>query len=415
MFSESINDSDVTMVPFLNQKMTQCLTNHNLKQMIINHLLQNYNIRFNCTNKYFRLFDQQTDLQTLKKYKHLAYINTNQNINLIALFRFNNQPFCLYIDKLQSVIYLIKSQFSPSLYDGSIFEGELIETENGNYFLISDFLVYKKKDLSNVRLDNRLTLLNSIFFEGHYTHDPVIEPFKILTKDFIEYSQMQSFIDKYLPTLPYKDKISGLIFRPVSSSNKNLIYNFQVGLKHNYISQIKTTPKVPTQMQETHKLIEIIGRENKQVHGYNGRSTYANSVPHTQSTQNTHGVRKIHNTESITNTQNTKIESIVNSKKSTEINHEKYTEAKFLLFETGNPDDYILKLIGYDGNLFHYGYALINDMKTSQYFQKVLSELPNEQKKKGICVICQYNSSFKKWKPYSIVNQLQPDNIANLH
>ena len=82
-----------------------------------------------------------------------------------------------------------------------------------------------------------------------------------------------------------------------------------------------------------------------------------------------------------------------------QINIDRHTEVIFVLFETGNPDDYLLKLKDSSGQLFHYGYALVNDMKTSQYFQTLLNSLPEVQKKDGICVLCRYHPAFKKWKP----------------
>jgi hypothetical protein len=97
-----------------------------------------------------------------------------------------------------------------------------------------------------------------------------------------------------------------------------------------------------------------------------------------------------------------------------QINIEKHKEATFLLFETGNPDDYILKLVGHNGQLFQYGYALINDMKTSQYFQKLLGEVNIHEKKDGICVLCRYHPVFKKWKPIEAHIGEMPTNISDL-
>ena len=97
-----------------------------------------------------------------------------------------------------------------------------------------------------------------------------------------------------------------------------------------------------------------------------------------------------------------------------EIDTEKYKDVKFLLFETGNPDDYFLKLIDSNGKLKQYGYALVNDMKTSQYLQDTLGKMNFQDKKNGICVLCHYNNIFKKWKPIRIVNDQRPDNLANL-
>src|SRR5439155_1162732 len=117
MFDIAIKEGDLAQVTFLG-KATMCLVSQHLKQMILDHLLQKYQIRMNCTSKYFRIYGE------------------------------------------------------------------------------------------------------------HYHPDHALEPFKIMIKDFVDYSQLESYIKNYLQKLPYEDKVSGFIFRPESFSNKNLIYNF---------------------------------------------------------------------------------------------------------------------------------------------------------------------------------------------
>ena len=82
------------------------------------------------------------------------------------------------------------------------------------------------QSLFGVDLDHRVSLLQSIIAPNHYHPDAALDPFQIQLKDFVEYSQLVSFIDDHLPTLPYAHKVSGVIFRPTNHSNKNLIFNF---------------------------------------------------------------------------------------------------------------------------------------------------------------------------------------------
>lgn len=344
MFDFDIDDNDLKDIT-LNGKTFKHIVNSDLKQMINSHLFQTHNIKMNCTNKYFTAIDPENDLNTLKKYKHLAYVNTNQRICLIGLFTFKYRNVCLLIDKQNLLYYILNCQFSSSLYKGTIFEGELLDTHFGT----SDFLVYMNKNISSYALDKRLTLLQSIMLPKNYHHDPLLDPFVITVKDFVEYPQLVSFINEYVPTLPYKNKITGLIFRPNENSNKNIIYNFN----NKYIFKSAT----PNEIMKV-------------------------DLP-------------------------TECDQI-------KINTDKYKEAIFLLFETGNPDDYLLKLLRKDGQLFDYDYALVNDMKTSQYLQKVLDEKPETEKRMGICVMCRYMPNFKKWKPIQITDAKLPDNITKL-
>jgi len=342
MFDFELNDSDLKEIVFA-EKTVKHIVNSDLKQMISNHLFQTYYIRMNCTNKFFTAIDPDKDSDNLKKYRHLVYANTNQRVHLLVLATFKHRPVCIFIDKQNSIFYILKCQFSASLYSGTIFEGELVDS----YFMISDFLVYMKKNISSYPLDRRLNLLYSIISPKNYQSDQLLDPFQIIIKDFVEYSELLSYIHDYIPSLPYKNKINGLIFRPNETSNKNLIYNFN----------------------------------------FSGKSL---NVKHMNATE------------------------VIEVNIDRKINVDKYTEVKFLLYETGNPDDYGLKLLDNNGQLFEYDYALINDMKTSQYLQQSLDNTSELIKKLGVCVLCQYKPNFHKWKPIKILDERTPDNITKL-
>lgn len=364
MFEFELTRKDVSDVKFdgTTGVYVKQITNGNLKQMIIDHLFQKFGIKLSCTNKYFRPFDPATDIMTLKNHKHLVYINTNQRIWLLCLVTFTGEiggPVCLLIDKQNSSFYLLKCQFSPSLYQGTILEGEVLD----GYFLISDFLVYLQKNIATHPLDKRITLLTSIIGPKNYQYDSLLDPFQIVIKDFVDYTSLLSFVHDYVPTLPYYKKISGVIFRPIETSNKNLICNFN----HLKLTQPSPPQPVPVPVPQV--------------------PAHQPQLPVPQPSIDP---------------------------KNFQINFTKHKEVKFLLFETGNPDDYRLKLKDPTGQLYDYDYAIINDLKTSQYFQKVLIQTPEAVKSAGICVRCQYNSNFKKWRPIEVIEGGQPDAMTAL-
>lgn len=381
-----LNHGDVIDVKLDNQTARTCpvkqITNGSLKQMIMDHLFQKFGIKMTCTNKYFRPFDPATDMTTLRNYKHLVYINTNQRVWLLCLVTFmgdSGGPVCLLIDKQNTNFYLLKCQFSPSLYQGTILEGEVVD----GYFLISDFLVYLQKNIAQHPLDKRITLLNSILGPKNYQYDSLLDPFQIAVKDFVDYTSLLSFIHDYVPTLPYSKKINGVIFRPIEASNKNLICNFNhFNLAHAIPTQAQPEPSQPLTHPQSSQTPTQLPR------------------PQTQPTQ--------------TPLQSQMAKSPVFDLTNFQINVSKHKEVKFLLFETGNPDDYRLKLLDPQGQLYDYDYVLINDLKTSQYFQKVLSQTPEPVKATGICVRCGYNSVFKKWRPIEVIEGGQPDMMTTL-
>jgi hypothetical protein len=209
--------------------------------------------------------------------------------------------------------------------------------------MISDFLVYLGNNILSHSLTNRLKLLNSIISAKNYKYDELLDPFQIIVKDFVECSELVSYVRDYLPQMPYKNRVSGLIFRPDENSNKNLIYNF---------------------------------------------------------------VSPVFNKQVIINT--------IANPSTDRINTETHQFVNFLLFETEYPDDYPLKLYDQNEQLFEYDHAVINDIHTSQYLQKVLNDIPTTVKKNGVCVRCTYMPSFAKWKPIQLIEGGTPDNISHL-
>jgi hypothetical protein len=362
MFDCSLKKEDLESGQ-LNGKTLKQIKNPDLKQMITNYLLQTYGIKMNCTNKYFRAIDLVNDVTLLKKYRHLAYINTNQKTSLLILATFDGAPVCLFVDKQTASFYLLQCQFSLSLYQGTIMEGEVVDS----LFMISDFLVYLQKDITNHPLDRRLNLLHSILEPKNYQHDTFVDPFKIVIKDFVETDQLVSYVKDYLPRTAYGHRVSGLIFRPNENSNKNLIYNFN--------TVVSKDPREP-------------------------RDPRDQSVQRETSDQRDQRDQRRSPVDYVT----------------LKINPVSHPEVKFMLFELGNPDDYYLKIATPDGQLIEYDYALVNDLKTSQYLQRLLEETPQHIKNKGFCFLCQYLPNFKKWKPTRLLNgsEAVPDIITKL-
>uniref|UniRef100_A0A6C0BM17 mRNA capping enzyme adenylation domain-containing protein n=1 Tax=viral metagenome TaxID=1070528 RepID=A0A6C0BM17_9ZZZZ len=358
-------------------KTVSSVSNRDLQQAMTHHLLQNYNIRMNSTNKYFMALDPVNDLEIIKKYRHLVYVNTNQKIDLIFLTTIQNHPICWYIDKFHDNFYCLKCQFSSNLYQGTVLEGEYVD----GFFLVSDFLVYMGKNIVAYPMDRRVKLLESIIGPDNYHYDPVTDPFQIVMKDFVEPSQLISFVKTYLPTLPYQQKISGLIFRPNEKSNKNLIFNFNS-------NQRTVFPRINTDIVHPTPIIPL---------------THI-PVLHTTDDEKTPTPTQL--------PQLTPLLPLVTTVPQ-KINHALHPQVRFMLFESGNPDDYQLKLVGDSGQLVDYDYALVNDIKTSQYLQNLLDEASPITKRMGICVACQYHPKFDKWKPLQVSHD-PPDHLAQL-
>jgi hypothetical protein len=101
-------------------------------------------------------------------------------------------------------------RFSEELFEQeTLFSGYLFE----DMFIVENIHVFKGQPVTSA-IDQRLSLLNSII-DNEYVPDPVIETRKIITKDFIEYEYLRSFMEEHVSRLPYAKHIVGLRFCPL--------------------------------------------------------------------------------------------------------------------------------------------------------------------------------------------------------
>ena len=111
---------------FLGKKIFE-ISDNLLKKQISEQLLHDYNINLDKSNKFFKRFDPNDDINTLKSHKYLCYVNTNQNVYLMYLTKLFDKKICLLIDKINKQFYILNCQFNESLYNNCIFEGEIIK------------------------------------------------------------------------------------------------------------------------------------------------------------------------------------------------------------------------------------------------------------------------------------------------
>jgi hypothetical protein len=170
------------------------------------------------SDKYFS-FMTDMDVNTFLKEKHWCCFSLKTTPVFLYLTEYAGILFCFYITK--DKIISVKHNFSKELQKSdTVFECEIAEQQ----LLISDILVYNGNDTRNMFFHEKLELINNIV-DKQYIPDVVLDNYNIKTKDFVEYSQLESFWTKYRQKLDYKHLINGIIFRPIGESTRNIVYN----------------------------------------------------------------------------------------------------------------------------------------------------------------------------------------------
>ncbi len=351
---------NLSKILFCNQQVDNIL-DEDTKSNILNQMYNKYQISIS-DKKYVML--KREFINNLSKNSHLIGIITHGNPYYLYLTTYNGQKMSLLIDRKTKdgfsfpKIILMKYRFDDSLYNDTIFDGELIKTcDNRWLYLITDILVQDRKKITNdiiSKYNNIYNILNNL-----YVQDPFLEICPIQVRKLFPYNKYEELIHHFIPSLRYKCK--GLIFYPLNSKYKNVIYLFprnsqleyNIESKINKQKHIKDDVKIkPTKKND--KIDKVLSNINEE------------------------------NVDSI----------LINLK----------------LIDTIKPDIY--ELYSYDGNEeVKQGYAHVPSLRCSKMIKNAIRKLSNDK-----CIFrCKYSLTAKKWEPVKLSDSTSPDNINNLN
>jgi hypothetical protein len=254
----------------------------------------------------------------------------------------------LYITKTKGInrSYYITVSSGCAEREDHRFSEELFEREvllSGyifdNTYIVEDVIIYKGEIVTGQPIDKRLKLINEII-DHCYVPDPIIETRKIISKDFVEYEYLRSFLTEHIPRLSYFAHVNGLRFCPLGPGRPVMIEVTELG---------------------------GLGREAPPTLMWGCVS----ATPQKSTSNSRHII-----------VDNPAVKSCV-----------------FLLKKTDKPDVYELFLKDKSGVLKYYDIACIPNRQDSQRIKSMV-----QRHDAATRVFCEFNTSFKKWTPISQTN-----------
>jgi hypothetical protein len=173
-------------------------------------------------------------LPMLNKNPHVLSVRTNGNPYLLYLTKYNFANQCIFIDKKIQHGYfyprmiIAKLWFDDVLYDGTLFDGEMVKTNDGNWeFVINDILHETKGcDLQKMNVVKRINRVYEIL-DKYYKEDDVT-CCNIRVKKFFTYDQAKVMMDEFIPSLNYTCR--GIYFKPLYLKFRDILINFDDSL-----------------------------------------------------------------------------------------------------------------------------------------------------------------------------------------
>ncbi len=241
------------------------------KDMILEQLHALCHIKI--IQKHYHKLDDN-NIRYVKASPHLCCLRSNGNPYYMFFTQYNDVPIIYFIDKKihpgyqKPRILLVRGLFNESLYDNTLLDGEMVKCRDNKWeFLINDILAYKGKELSNIKLPDRLKILYNML-ETQYTPDPVIDVCTYKVKSYYHvYKESISQLLELSTKLNYTCR--GIYFWSYDLKYKPKLCNFNEENIINVVRKTKDETKFqqrPITLSDKHSCNDKIEKVNHPIH-----------------------------------------------------------------------------------------------------------------------------------------------------
>lgn len=222
------------------RKKVLSITSEAIKNAILSKIKVRYLIDIDKRN--YKFLDKTTVFE-IKNSEHLFCLNTFGPKHLLFATKHNKKNYCVFISKKDKSIVLARYRFSEELYKDTLFEGELIKDENGQWFFyLSDIFVSKGEDIRSKPIRERIDEMNYIM-ENEYVKDEYFETCNLLPKKYFETKHIEDVHNNYVDKLLFRT--NGFLFKNnVEPKNIDILYIFPECRNNSQQQQAKKEPTV---------------------------------------------------------------------------------------------------------------------------------------------------------------------------
>lgn len=213
----------LTRTNFCNKKADN-VTDNSMKKYILDNLALKTEKRYDT--RYAKVYNDQ--YKNNLNNPHIVCIKSSGAQYLMFCTQINDVNYCFMIDKKikegyeYPKIFIVNFRFSNELFNGTLFEVELIRDKNEDWsILIGDIYTYKGKSMKNIQVHDRINNCIDIL-ENDYISDAFCDICPIRIKRYFNINQLNYIMDDFIKNLPYK--IRGLYFVPLKTSYSKMLY-----------------------------------------------------------------------------------------------------------------------------------------------------------------------------------------------
>ena len=165
---------------------------------------------------------ERKNFETIKKEKYMICEKSDGERAVLILININDKPMCFIINR-NNELYFMDFSFKKEVFEGSIFDGEIIKTKKtadseGSWnYLIHDCMVYN--GTSFMKISHCLRYACVVDFITKRYINKLTDCFNIKTKLFYNYSDLIAKTWEHI-CKNTENEIDGLIFTPINEPIK---------------------------------------------------------------------------------------------------------------------------------------------------------------------------------------------------
>lgn len=345
-------DFKLMKISFCDRMADNIVTTEN-KKFILDILKDKYDI--NIQKKYALILNEK-NIKFVQMNPHLITVKTAGSNYYLFLTKVNDVNCCFFIDRKIKQGYSypriisVKYRFSDSMFNDTLFDGELVKDKDNNWmFLLNDLVMSQGEVLKG----NIVAKYNKMYeiFKNEYKYDSNFDVCPLRIKKVFTYEDYDKLLTQFIPSLTYK--IRGLYFNTLNTRHANFLF-----------------------------------LSDSQNNNNNNRNTQRR-----KNQKNTHHFEE---EESVTQTNNKPVDKNkpVNTTKKEEV---KIGNLVFELRKSTQPEIYDLYGMK-DGELKKQGVAHVSGLRASKKIKSFFKTCETPK------VECQYVDKFKKYEPINISN-----------
>ena len=358
---------------------------------------------FNISSKYYTFLSKK-NVNNLKEKSFLVSLRSFGKSFILFITRINDKKYCIFINKKNESMNIVQFPFINDIYDGTIFDGELVKNNNNKWiYIINDIAYYKGKNLITENFINRCSIIQNLLNNEFKNND---DNLFIIQKQFFTYSKINDLVTTYQKSLNYKH--SGLYFKNTNNFSDNYLFIFP---------ECRTDSKILNNgvtIDNQKVIIENNNNENNNNEN-NNRKNISNEEDLFKDTE--YIGTEMNNSNNITNNNSTN--NYIKNNLEPKQKLDKIT-CKFLINPTNLPDVYELYCNSSNNKVEKHSYAAVPDMDTSFLLKELINfnnieddimhKINNHQ---DSYVECNYHKNFKKWIPFKKTDSMDNINTIN--